>query len=88
MNNKYTEAKRTESGAITVSDLAEWLKSLPEEFQSAPVESAPPGSDMPLSLKRVVAYRRKNGEGIGVAVNSMGTHFPFDDSLAWEHVLS
>ena len=73
-------------GKITVRLLREWLATLPEEFLDAEFESTLAG--FPVSLKRIVAYRTKDGSCKGVCTNSMGTHLPFDDSLIWEHVLS
>lgn len=71
---------------ITVAHLREWLAALPEEFQKAELESCRGG--LPLTLKRIVAYRSKDGSCIGVCANSVGSHLPFDDSLTWEHVLT
>ena len=71
---------------ITVRCVREWLAALPEEWQDAPFEAVWGG--MPVTLKRIVAYRAKDGGSKGVAANSMGTHLPFDDSLEWVQVLS
>jgi hypothetical protein len=57
---------------MNVGELKKWLASLPPEFDSADVESVV--GRCPSYAKRVVAYRYKDGGGIGVVVNSMGTH--------------
>lgn len=72
---------------FTVRNVIKWLSELPEEFQDANLENCDHG--FPLGLKRIVAYRMKDDPThIGVVVNSMGTHLPFDHSLKWEHTLS
>lgn len=84
---KRSEKETVVVGAdITVRHLREWLDSLPEEFQDVPFESTMGG--MPHTLKRIVAYRSKDGSCKGVVTNPMGSHLPFDDSLEWAHVLS
>ena len=69
----------------TVRTVREWLESLPDEFQDAPFEATV--HRLPSSLKRLVAYRYRDGSGIGVVANPMGSHLPFDDSIIWEEVL-
>ena len=81
-DDRHTEC----AGIITVRCVSEWLASLPEEWQDTPFEAVWGGRTV--TLKRLVAYRAKNGGGRGVATNSMGTHLPFDDSLEWVQVLS
>ncbi|GEM_PF-1581793 len=71
---------------ITVRCVREWLARLPKEFQDVEFETVFGG--LPVNLKRVVAYRAKDGSCKGVTVNGMGSHLPFDDSLEWVLVLS
>lgn len=56
---------------MTVKELKEWLAGLPPEYDAARIESVVHG--VPCLAKRVVAYKYKDG-GIGLVVNSMGTH--------------
>lgn len=74
------------SGDITVRAVREWLATLPDEFQDSEFGSV--FGSMPVNLKRIVAWRAKDGSDKGVAANPMGTHLPFDDSLEWVRVLS
>lgn len=72
---------------ITARALAEWIGTLPEEFQKAAF-MANVGS-VPCTLKRVVAFRDKyDSTFFGVVANPMGSHLPMDDSLTWEKVLT
>jgi len=70
---------------FTVKLVREFLASLPEEYQNAEFfAQVGPG---PKQLKRIVAYRTKDGTEVGVVANPMGTHLPFDDTYKWECVL-
>lgn len=72
---------------ITARALAEWIATLPEEFQKS--EFMANAGPLPSGLKRVVAFRHKGDpKEIGVVANPMGTHLPMDDSLTWEKVLT
>lgn len=72
---------------ITARALAEWICTLPEEFQKSQFMSSV--GPLPSNLKRVVAFRDKEDpKFIGVVANPMGTHLPMDDSLTWEKVLT
>lgn len=57
---------------ITVRDLKAWLATLPPEFEDAEIQSIV--GRTPSTAKRLVAYRYDDGSGIGIYVNSMGTH--------------
>ena len=82
------EPKRTEvaNGRITVKEVREWLASLPVEFDNADFEQVV--GVYPTPTKRIVAYKLKDDGSLGVVVNGMGTHLPFDDTIEWEHLLS
>src|SRR5690349_561924 len=51
--------KQTNVEKITVRELRSWLAALPPEFQEAPIEGLV--GQMPCGLKRIVAYRYKDG---------------------------
>ncbi len=73
---------------MTVREVRAWLANLPEAYQDAPFESTGAGGNMPLALKRIVAYKSiSDPNDKGVCANPMGSHLPFDQSLMWEHVL-
>lgn len=74
------------NGRITVAALRVWLGQLPEEYQNADLEVTL--GEYPVPLKRIVAYRLKDDGSVGVCVNSMGTHLPFDDTMKWEHTIT
>lgn len=76
----------TPNGDITVEALQAWLATLPEEWKKTKVHAV--FGSFPAGLKRIVAFKSKDGKFQGICVNSMGTHLPFDDSLEWIHVLS
>lgn len=58
--------------SATVKQLREWLETLPPEMDDAPVQSIVHG--YPSGSKRVIAFKYKDGSGVGLCVNSMGTH--------------
>lgn len=75
-------------GKITVAHVQDWLALLPEEFRRADL-MASSNIGSPVTLKRILAFRfKENPSDVGVAVNGIGTHLPFDDSLTWEKVLT
>jgi len=66
---------------MTVAQVRQWLGELPGEWDE--VEFQGMVGSFPCALKRIVAYREKDGGAVGVVCNPMGTHLPFDDSLQW-----
>jgi len=71
---------------ITAREVAQWIQSLPAEFQDAEFTATFAG--MPITLKRVVALKSKDDTVVSVCANPMGTHLPFDDSYQWFHTLT
>lgn len=72
--------------SITAREVAAWIQSLPDEFQDAEFTST--FASHPVTLKRIVALKSKDGTVTSVCANSMGTHLPFDDSFEWHHTLT
>lgn len=57
-------------------DFIRWITGLPENLKAAPIQSAV--GPWPSGAKRIIAYEYKDGSGIGIVVNSMGTHLSDD----------
>lgn len=62
---------------MTLKQLMEWAAKLPPEMQDAEICSVV--GCMPLTAKRVVAYKSPEGD-LGLVVNSAGTHL---DNTWW-----
>lgn len=60
----------------TIGRLKAWLATLPPEMDATTIQSCVAGH--PSSAKRVIAYRYRDGSGMGIVVNSMGTHMADD----------
>lgn len=70
---------------ITAREVAAWIQSLPDEFQDSEFTDCFGG--YPITLKRLVALKSKDGTLTAVCANGMGSHLPFDDSLTWHYTL-
>lgn len=73
-------------GAMTARHVAEWINSLPPELQDAEFTTCFAG--MPVTLKRIVALKSKDGTMTAICANGMGSHLPFNDSFVWLHALT
>ena len=49
-----------------------WVNSLPDDMDDGDICGAV--GPLELEMKRVIAYRYKDGSGCGIVVNPMGTH--------------
>lgn len=57
----------------TINDLRRWLGTLPVEMGEGSVDGTLSyGGNSP--MKRVVAYRYKNGSSCGIVINPLGTY--------------
>lgn len=63
---------------MTAKQLAEWILALPDDIQAADVSGWITSSSWPLTAKRVVAFRWKDGSAGGIAINPAGTHYSED----------